>query len=196
MVQNRNQGSVTHSQIRLRNIATNPETTGDIVRSGSDVLVHSGGVVRNLSQVPSLYEEGTFTPVLHDADFTDTKGQSYINQDGYYTRIGNRVFYELSMTVSSLGSLTTNDPAYIAGLPYTVSNKTEAYGSAIVGYADSMLLSTGQPRQGGITGIAVPNTKRMILELWDSLNGVTDLQISEYSAGGYVLVTGHYQTTE
>lgn len=61
------------------------------------------------------YEEGTFTPVL---SFGGTStGITYSTQSGTYTKVGNRVFGEVSIILTSKGSSTGQ--AIIAGLPFT-----------------------------------------------------------------------------
>jgi len=64
------------------------------------------------------YEEGTWTPTFGGSG-SDPTGVSYSNQEGTYTKIGNRVFVEffLSFTTFTGGS----NAFYIRGLPFSGS---------------------------------------------------------------------------
>jgi len=64
------------------------------------------------------YEEGSFTPTL--AFGGAVVGLTYSEQVGKFTRIGNRVLFNLSFTLSAKGSSTGN--AELAGLPYFASS--------------------------------------------------------------------------
>jgi hypothetical protein len=67
------------------------------------------------SSILDDYEEGTFTPVFRGATTAGTYTGTF---NGYYTRIGNRVFIEIQLsniTASSAGS----GSAQVGGLPYT-----------------------------------------------------------------------------
>lgn len=66
------------------------------------------------------YEEGTFTPGISFGG--GTTGITYTTQTGTYTKIGNRVFVDLIITLSSNGSST--GAALITGLPFTVAAST------------------------------------------------------------------------
>lgn len=62
--------------------------------------------------VLTIYDEGTFTPAV--------AGASYASRSGSYTRIGNRVFFELNLQMSAQGSSTDT----ITGLPFTAAAGT------------------------------------------------------------------------
>jgi hypothetical protein len=71
------------------------------------------------------YEEGTFTPGISFGG--GTTGITYTTQTGTYTKIGNRVFVDCIITLSSKGSST--GAALITGLPFTVAASTFSVGS-------------------------------------------------------------------
>jgi hypothetical protein len=82
------------------------------------------------------YEEGTWTPVLAGREGT-VSGQSYSDQTGKYTKIGNVVYWSCSVTLSAEGSPGTGF-AGIRGLPFTVSGNNGTSGSI------SAFTNTGQ----------------------------------------------------
>lgn len=70
--------------------------------------------------VLSVYEEGTFTPVLTFGG--GSTGITYTTQTGKYTKIGNRVYFNITIDLSSKGSSAGG--ATISGLPFTVAEAT------------------------------------------------------------------------
>jgi hypothetical protein len=119
------------------------------------------------------YEEGTFTPVIAGTTTPGSGGYPANGQIGRYTRIGNRVFFNIYLEWTSL---TGTGNLKITGLPFTSSNVTNnnhalsvasnsitltanhsmiAY---IVSNTTEITLATIATGGGGITGIAVDTT--------------------------------------
>lgn len=67
------------------------------------------------------YAEGTFTPAITFGGAA--VGVTYTTQSGSYTRIGNRVFFDLLIVLSSKGSSTGT--LAITGLPFTAANTAD-----------------------------------------------------------------------
>jgi hypothetical protein len=105
-------------------------TTGSIQLNGSDVLtIDSSGnltVPNNLTSTGGIYlggtaaanllddyEEGTFTPSLTPASGSIT---TYSNQLGYYTKVGNRVFCTMRISITNIG--TASGDMTLNGLPF------------------------------------------------------------------------------
>lgn len=74
------------------------------------------------------YEEGTFTPALTFGG--GSTGITYSTQSGRYTKIGNRVFYHLRITLTAKGSSTGS--MLVTSLPFTQTN-TVSVAAAIYG---------------------------------------------------------------
>ena len=138
------------------------------------------------------YEEGTFVPSLMDNALDNDDGQAYNPTLGFYTRIGNRVMWSLTMVMTSLGNLTTNQQARIGGLPFVAQNTTNLYGSAFAGFGNDFNLSTAAT--GPLTGSIAPNTSYMALWEWDVTTGINSVLVSEFSADGTIYMSGQYQT--
>lgn len=80
------------------------------------------GVQNPSSDVNTLddYEEGTFTPNLLFGG--SAVGMTYTNRLGFYTKIGNSVFFTINITLSAKGSSVGT--ATISGMPFTSSSVT------------------------------------------------------------------------
>ncbi len=111
-------------------------TTSDGASSPTERLrVTSDGYVRLSSSSPGIqfggdtaaanalddYEEGTFTPTIVGTSTAGTATYAANGQVGRYTKIGNRVFFDLYLSWTAhtgTGNLEIN------GLPFTVQNTT------------------------------------------------------------------------
>lgn len=91
------------------------------------------------ANIMRMYEQGTFTPRLEiggsDVGITYPAG----GQAGSYTRIGDRVFFDIFVTITSKGGLTgkvtINDLPYPVG-DYQIGTSVESSGT--IGYFDFM----------------------------------------------------------
>lgn len=99
------------------------------------------------------YETGTWIPELRFGN--ETTGITYTDRFGRYTRIGNVVFWELDIVLSSKG--TAIGDASIAGLPFA-SNNSRPYSNTVGGYANITLPSNA-------TGMVfyIPNNSSIIV---------------------------------
>jgi hypothetical protein len=179
-------GKATTDTLTNKTIAYASNTLTGVASSGANTNITSLGGLTGTGTL-SNYDEGTFTPFLADSSLSDSEGQTYTEQSGRYTRIGNRVHFDLLVFVSGLGTLTTGDPAYIGGLPFTsVSGLIDT--SVYIGRASSLAITAGHTAAGYIPS----NTSRIALTLWDSTTGTSAMTIAEYSNGGAVYISGTY----
>jgi len=74
------------------------------------------------------YEEGDWTPTIGGSG--GQSGQAYSVQVGKYVKIGKLVTVQCRVTLSTLGTITTN--VQIQGLPFTAENTTNQVGTGIV----------------------------------------------------------------
>jgi len=114
------------------------------------------------------YETGTWTPAL--VGDAGGSGQTYASRNGRYTKIGNIVFVEFDVTLSSLGSVSGT--GCISGLPFaalSTSDISQGGGSitymASLGVSVTSIVPGPQPGQsylypryltGAGTGYTVP----------------------------------------
>lgn len=133
----------------------------------------------------------TFTPGIADNSLDGSgEGQSYSIQIGRYSKVGNRVFFHLHVRITDLGTLTSNQIARVVGLPFIAKSLTNSHPAVSVGYGDSLALPNASE---SVTGYVEEGTTHIILNTWDSVTGVTNLLISELSAGGQLIISGQYE---
>ena len=91
----------------------------------SNALTGYNGIRFNSTHVPSTnantlddYEEGTWTPVLDGVG--GSTGQTYTVSQGYYQKIGNRVYFSFRAEMSNEGTITGS--AVVSGLPFTIGD--------------------------------------------------------------------------
>lgn len=94
------------------------------VASDLDILLAAGISPGNTDNADpdtlDWYEEGSFTPAL--AFGGATTGITYTTQVGTFTRIGDRVYFEIEIVLSNNGSASGN--VTVTGLPYAASSTT------------------------------------------------------------------------
>ena len=131
------------------------------------------------------YEEGTWTPVIHDATGSDGEGQTYSRQAGFYTKVGDLVTLFGAVNMTSVGTLSSL--IRIAGFPFTVKNTTNLQGMCIVTYATGLNLTTA----GAITGIVEANTTHAQLVVSNSTvvaGGFTPAELSNDGALEFTII--------
>jgi len=135
-------------------------------------------------------ESGVWTPALQDVAFND-QGQTYLQQVGKYTRIGDRVLFDGRIDMSSLGTLNPGLAAFIGGLPYPVSTDAAAEGAVVIGetlnigIAATDLLVVGVFHKGG---------SAFSLRNWESTRDKSVMVLSDVSANATIAFSGHYST--
>ena len=73
------------------------------------------------------YEEGTFTPLLSD-NISSGTANSYQNQSGHYTKIGNIVHIIGGIRADDISNLTSSNTLCLRGLPFAASDVTTGSG--------------------------------------------------------------------
>lgn len=127
------------------------------------------------------YDEGTFTPVLSDGTNDATTATAY----GNYTRIGNMVWINMRISTSSLGSVSGG--LRVTGLPFTpVGGSVDSQISC--GEATGLAITAGHSLTGYVEVGAW-----MIIGVWDSTAGTTQLDATEWSANGNAYFSGVYE---
>jgi hypothetical protein len=109
-------------------------------------LYLSGGVYLGGTGAANLlddYEEGTWTPTVSSGITSPT----YAVQTGGYTKIGNRVFYNLF--IQTTGGTANSSHVIFSGLPFSGVANT---GSASIAYNNSGFRSTNEPTNFFVSG--------------------------------------------
>ena len=113
------------------------------------------------SELLADYEEGTFTPFIKG---TTTAGTgTYTLQVGSYTKIGNRVFFNIYIAWTAH---TGTGAMSLDGLPFTIANNNNAY-AAVATYMET----------------AITLTAGSIFQMRTSINS-TQLLLAQYASGG------------
>lgn len=132
--------------------------------------------------------EGTFTPYFMDASLTDDAA-SYTTQTGYYQIIGNQCFFYINLVVNDPTGLTGGENLYIGNLPVQAASGLGC--PCTVGLGGSL----GIPASGASLGAYVIGaTNRIFMQVWGTAaTGTRAMTCSELTAGGQILVSGHYR---
>tara|TARA_E500000305_G_C3942160_1_gene197998 strand:+ start:24 stop:548 length:525 start_codon:yes stop_codon:yes gene_type:complete len=147
--------------------------------------VHLGVTSATSSNLLDDYEEGTFTPVLNFGG--STTGIQYNAQVGQYTKIGDRVYLDIKIYLSSDGGGASSGNATITGIPFT-TNSNNQYTASI--YNDRVASTLGGPQiynNGGDTTI-------QLFEMDDDSTNNAAIQNSEFTNTGFILIGMHYRT--
>ena len=151
---------------------------------GIDFSVNSnaGGMS---SELLDSYEEGTFTPTLSFGGGTTGIVYNGSYHSGVYTKIGNRVFYNFFMVLSSKGSSTGN--ATITGLPFTNITLPSAANLATVGILNQISFAdTPQALQeNGASVIALQEVS--------NAGAVSTLTNANFENGSQLRISGSFE---
>ena len=118
-----------HSSINSANTNVVIRTNGNIqFKNGAGIDFYNYGTGTNIdSNKLDDYEEGTFTPLLSD-NLSSGTANSYQNQSGHYTKIGNIVHIIGGIRANDISNLTSSNTLCLRGLPFAASNVTTGSG--------------------------------------------------------------------
>ena len=126
------------------------------------------------------YEEGTFSPTV--IGYTTAGTATYARQQGYYTKIGRQVFFNLDI-VYSAG--TGAGDLGIAGLPFATGSASMLKNFDIT--TDGITLTAGYYLIGSLIG-----TSTTTFYLYQSILGSGNFNSIPYDAAGQIVVSGSY----
>lgn len=135
-----------------------------------------------------LSSSGTFTPAYEG---TGTAGSwTYSVQAGFYTRIGNRCFFNLSLTAATRPGAPTGN-GVIVGLPFTSDATTNSHSAVTLDTIDAVTLGATNVM---LTARIPPNTTRIdLIEVLGTAPTVAGfLAATGLSATATIRVAGHY----
>jgi hypothetical protein len=127
------------------------------------------------------YEEGTWTPVFTGVSGTNPT-VTYTSQVGTYTKIGNRVIYEISVITSAA---TGGSGVLAISLPFATSGSSNNFHISLIGYGD--LLSVVAR-----TGYTDPGRSDMFFVAYDSTGGNLPVSALTNDGSGYLMMQGQY----
>lgn len=126
-------GTLTVDQIVEKTGTAGITLDGVTLKDGNVVLADGKGIDfsatsgTGTSELFDDYEEGTWTPVL--GSDAGESGQTYTEQNGFYQKIGNTVYFQFRVQLSAKGTVYLE--ASLKGFPYAVSY-VSAFGSGVV----------------------------------------------------------------
>lgn len=158
----------------------------------------AGQIAFPATQNPSLnantlddYEEGTWTPTVSGSVVSGT--QTYGTQTGSYTKIGNRVLYEMSVVLTAKDGATSGN-LQIAGLPFPSAGAAAVRHSSSIGAYNLLDINTA----GGYSQIvaAISGNGLSVISISECGDNVSSAVLTEvdFSATSAVRISGHYMT--
>ena len=173
---------------------TNVElTAGNLIigthGKGIDFSANTDDAGEMTAEILDDYEEGTWTPVLSDGTRDMAMQGAY--DTGYYTKVGNLVHVSGFFATTSLdgGSGNATGAIRITGLPFTIANNTAAYSGGGAGWGADYDITAGHY----VSYYSAVNDTNIRLQLWDDAGGRTDMQASEWSADGRIIMGFSYR---
>jgi hypothetical protein len=162
--------------------------SGAVALSGAVTNAGGVGITFPTSQFASSnantlddYEEGTFTPTVIG---TSTAGTAtYSSQVGRYTKIGNRVLFNIRVSYSSG---TGAGLLRISGLPFAATSASGANAAVSV-----YLIDIALPASTYCVPTIDPNNSYIGMFV-NAVGGGADNAVS-YDAAGDIFLTGHYE---
>jgi hypothetical protein len=127
------------------------------------------------------YEEGTFTPSIVGGTTAGTA--SYTVAQGYYTKIGNRVFLQCYINWSSgtgTGSLL------IGNLPFTSSSSSSSQGGFVISYINNVGLTASN------YAFALLQANKTTVDIFQYPVGGGATNSVAYDASGELVISGQY----
>jgi hypothetical protein len=124
------------------------------------------------SEVLDDYEEGTFTPRIHDG--TANSASTDINT-GFYTKIGRHVHAQGHIRMTSKGSMTAGNIIRLDDFPFTLNTSTNCRTVCNIGTGSNFTLTAGTC----VNGYAGPSSATAILRKWDTTGGSSYVLVSD-----------------
>lgn len=124
------------------------------------------------------YEEGTFTPAV--------SGSASIGvAEGRYTKIGNRVYFNLYVQVSALPSSANLE---LLNLPFASGANNQAYSSYGRGWTNDWAANANN-----LQWLHAPGATAIVAFTTSASGSVVPLNTSSIGTGGNVILTGQYK---
>ena len=162
--------------------------TGDLIMAdgkGIDFSATADSSGTMTSETLDDYETGTWDAVVSDGTNPMTMNGSY--DTGYYTKVGNLVTVSGQFATTSLGS--ASGAIRITGLPFSIANNDAAYTGGSTAYATGLAITAGH----SVTFYGAISNTYVILQVWNATTGTTDMQASEWTADGRIMIGFSYR---
>ena len=158
-------------------------STNNLVLAGGTAGANGVGVTFPAVAVPSSdanclddYEEGVFTPTVGGT-------ATYLGQVGRYTKIGNRVFFNIRLIMGVIG---TGSQSTISGLPFAVGASSDL-GSVSVGYFTNLTLNVFY-----VSGFTVNGTSNIVMNATTAASGTITTPALVIGTNTDLVLSGFY----
>ena len=169
------------------------------IATGKSKLVYLDGAGSGAAVVDALVNNestaaatsGTFTPTLGDDSSITNRSQAYNIQVGNHTKVGNRLFFDITLELSSKGSMTASNQVHIGGLPEACKTQTSIFTTVNCGVGQGFdLAAAGYVPVGSIGS----GHSYIRMGLWDGTAGPSALLVSELTTGtnNEIVLSGSY----
>jgi len=168
------------------------------IATGKSKLVYLDGAGSGAAVVDALANNestsavtsGTFTPTLGDDLSITNRSQAYNTQVGNYTKVGNRLFFDLTVELSSKGSMTASNQVFIGGLPEACKTQTSLVTTVNCGIGQAFSITAGYVP----VGLVQSGEQAIRMGLWDAAAGPSILLVSEITTGSNnkIVLSGSY----
>ena len=175
--------------------------TGNVIigtsGKGIDFSAASGSASGSQSALFDDYEEGTFTPHVWDSNKTTNANVTYSNRQANYTKIGKRVFFNISWNWSNLtnnSGLTGSSNAYVGGLPFTAG--TNPNGNIRSACSIGYIASLAMPSNCSMVQARVDGNRADADLTWTNTSAamnITYTTVTNLSQDGIMDISGHYE---
>jgi len=156
-------------------------TNGNVIigtsGKGIDFSATASGSGTMTSELLNDYEEGTFTPTIGGT-------ATYTTQVGRYTKIGNRVFFNIRLIVLSVG---TGSTSAISGLPFAAGASANL-GAISVGYYANLALN-----QIFVSGVTDAGSSSIIMTASGSSAATMTIFAAIIGINTDLVITGFYE---
>ena len=150
----------------------------------SGIINSTGSRSGSIGRTELDYEEGNWDPIITGAD--GNNATYYSVRNGYYTKIGRKVFLTGRVGTTALGSIS--GAIRLGNFPFTVKNHNAARsGLTFVGYNFNMSATTSV-----IGGDAESNTTFAYLRRWNADTGTNVMTATNWSSDGEGLFSIFY----
>jgi hypothetical protein len=154
-----------------------------IVQTNLTGLVYGNGLTAHATDVD--YNTNQFTPTI--AGSTTSGITTYTAQNGQFTKIGNRIFFDIEIVFT----ITTGvGDIQVQSLPFTVNDSNN------VSIATAVLLGIDWPNNQGtyLAAQIIPNSTNLVITCYHNTNAPANVQMPS-GAGTYsITISGSYQT--
>ena len=134
---------------------------------------------------------GTWTPTLLDDTLSTLEGQTYTFAVGQYFIIGKILFFNFQIQMSSLGTLTGSNNAYIGGLPVASASLINYGGGGSIDYTANVNVANASGH-GIQLGISTSVGYIILYQMTPGTSVSTQVTIDEITSTGRLYGHGQY----